>query len=190
MTNWVKVLAVLVGINSAAAEDVGIEFWKMKIGTQWLTQTIEDEQLIREETYLGEENGFFITEYYEIKSDGTRRFIFKNFYDQKGRRVRGERNGMALNFTPFQCRYAVGACIHESSIPYRYEPDNTKYLVTSSDHVNRLEGRNFYLGHVLSDGSIREYPFELGTYNLRIGSRYKNNAGVEKGFRLIEIKEP
>lgn len=173
----------------AAAQEIGIQFWDMKPGTKWVTETLDEPKSLREETFLGQEGDFYITEMYRTEN-GERKFIFKNFYDAKGRRVRGERDGAAVTYEPFQCRYTVGDCTHHSSVPHYYKPSNDKYLERSSDHKNRLEGDTFYLGWVATDGSVKEFPFVLGKYNLRVGQKYKNNLGDVRGFKLIELVEP
>ena len=72
----------------------GIQFDQMKPGTQWTIENVYD-QSRREETYLGREGEFHITEYFGTEPSGERRFIFKRYYDAQGRLVRGERNGAA-----------------------------------------------------------------------------------------------
>ena len=176
-------------VNQAVAEDVGIRFWEMEAGTRWVIERLED-KVREEETFMGKEGDYFITEEVHIKPSGERRFIFKNFYDAKGRRVRGERNGMAVTFKPFQCRYVVGDCTEASSIPWEYTPDNEKHFERTSKRKNRLDGDMFYVGWFLSSGELKEFPFKLGKYNLRISSEYKNNLGETRGFRLVELFEP
>lgn len=181
--------ALLLTMGPALSQDVGIHFDQMQPGTQWTIEYIDDKTR-REETYMGREGDFHITEYAAIEPNGERRFTFKRFYDAQGRLVRGERDGAAMTVLPFSCRYAVGNCTHDSKIPNVYAPSNDKFLESKRHHVNRLEGRVFYFGTVLSDGTVREYPFELGKYNLRVGLEYENALGQKRGFRLVEIMEP
>ena len=176
-------------VGQACAEDVGIRFWDMEVGTRWVIERLED-KVREEETFLGQEGNRFITEEVHIDDAGNRRFMFKNFYDAEGRLVRGERNGAAFTYEPFQCRFAVGDCTHASSIPWTYTPENEKYLKGTSQWRNRLDGDTFYVGGVLSSGEVKEFPFKLGKYNLRISSEYKNNLGETKGLRFIELFEP
>jgi|GEM_PF-5091260 len=176
-------------VQGAAAQDVGIQFDEMPIGTRWTIEYLDD-QAQREETYLGREGDWHITEYFGIEPSGEREMIFKRYYDAQGRLVRGERDGVANTKLPFSCRYRVGNCTHVSKVPYAYSPSNIRYSESKRAHVNRMEGNVFYFGTVLSDGSVREYPFELGDYNIRVGLEYVNNLGETRGFRLVEIVEP
>lgn len=125
-----------------------------------------------------------------VSFDGEQRFVFKRYYDTQGRLVRAERDGAAMTVLPFSCRYTVGKCTHDSKVPYVYAPSNDRFSEKTLHHVNRLEGRVFYFGTVLSNGSVREYPFELGKYNLRVGQEYENFLGQKPGFKLVEIVEP
>ncbi|WP_298356311.1 hypothetical protein [uncultured Litoreibacter sp.] len=182
-------VGVLCLAQGAAAQDVGLQFDEMPVGTQWTIEYLDD-QARREETYLGREGDFHITEYVGIKPTGERRVIFKRSYDAEGRLVKGERDGAANTTLPFSCRYAVGECTHESKIPNVYSPSNDGFLESTRRHVNRLEGGVFYFGMVLSDGTVREFPFELGKYNIRVAQEYENNLGQKRGFKLISIVEP
>ena len=182
-------LALLLTMGPAMAQDIGIQFDQMQPCTRWTTENIDD-QSRREETYLGREGDFYITEYIGTKPSGEQRFVFKRYYDTQGRLVRAERDGAAMTVLPFSCRYAVGKCTHNSKVPYVYGPSNDRFSEKTLHHENRLEGRVFYFGTVLSNGSVREYPFELGKYNLRVGQEYENNLGQKRGFKLVEIVEP
>lgn len=170
------------------AQEVGIQFDQMPIGTKWVTQNVGDEELA-EETYLGPEGDTYITDFYRING-GKRRFIFRKTYDAQGRWMSGARNGAATSYAPYSCRYVVGECSHTSQIPHVFEPDNSKFLSSTSAFKNRLENGVFYLGTVLSNGDVREYPFVLGKYNLRVGQDYENALGQKRGFKLVELVEP
>ena len=189
MRQVIHLFTLLLTIGPAMAQDVGIQFDQMKPGTQWTIENVHD-QSRREETYLGREGEFHITEYFGIEPSGERRFIFKRYYDAQGRLVRGERDGAALTYQPFSCRYTVGECSHFKKLPHVYSQSNTRFRESTLHHVNRVDGGVFYFGTVLSDGSVREYPFELGKYNLRVGQAYETNLGQKRGFKLIEIVEP
>ncbi len=175
--------------HGAMAQDVGIQFDDMPVGTQWTIEHLDD-QARRQETYLGREGDWHLTDYVGINPDGSQRWVFRRYYDAEGRLVKGEREGAANSTLPYSCRYVVGDCTHHSKVPKTYSPSNDGFLERMRSHVNRLEGDTFYFGTVLSDGSVREYPFKLGKYNIRVGQEYETALGAKRGFKLIGIVEP
>ena len=172
----------------AHAEDVGIKFDEMKIGTTLVTEFHGSDPIRLSEKYVGRRGDFFVTEVMRSKGDEEPEFSSTSFYDSKGRLVRRDRTKGFEEYTPYSCMYALGECKHGYQYPNPFK--DYKQTKNSSEYVNRLEGDTYYVTWKMVDGSIAEVPYKLGPYNLRVSSEYKNALGQQRGFRLIELKVP
>lgn len=181
---------LLLLVLPANAQDVGIQFGKMKVGTTLVTQNLSGKKLVRSEKYLGRRGDFFVTEKSWVNADGTTKRIGNSFYDAKGRLIKTEHKTGQSTYTPFSCMFAVGACKHTHDYPNPFSKKTVKRTKSVSRYDNRLEGNTFIVTWKMADGSTAEVPFQLGPYNFRVSSKYKNALGQLRGHTLIKIIEP
>jgi len=173
----------------ANAEDIGLQFDDMPIGTKLITETLDDDPQQYAETYVGKKGEFHVIELSRIKSDGTEPRILVRLYDEAGRLIRKEKDGkLNSSNTPFSCEYVLGPC--EQTYVYANPFKNGKLVTHDDFYRNELRGKTLTVAKQLADGSFLEIPYELGPYNLRVSSKYTNNLGQVRGYRLIEISEP
>ncbi|WP_133117411.1 hypothetical protein [Paramylibacter kogurei] len=168
------------------AQEGGIDFSAMKIGTKLTTRTVWTPQSTFVAEYIGAKDGFHLIQNYKVK-DGSLEENILDAYDDQGRRVWSTRNGHTNRFTPYSCHFVIGECNHQ----YEYYNVLTKKMVTNqSRYFNRREGDVFYLGIYRSDGSLHEVAHQLGAYNLRLSNVHQNALGQDSGFEFIELTVP
>ncbi len=174
----------------AHAQEVGIEFAQMPVGTTLVTESLDTPKRILEQKFVGEENGFFVMEERQSKNGEPMKDIGKVFYDKAGRRVKSERKPGVTYHKPYSCLFAVGECTHEQDYPNPFTKKAEKRTRSSQAYANRLEGKTLIVTWKLASGKQQEVPFTLGPYNLRVASSYKNALGQQRGHILKEIITP
>ena len=186
----IALLSSLLFAAPAYAKDAGIQFDKMKIGTTLITQSLSGKKRILSQKYVGKRGDFFvIEESWRIPNEATES-LGNVFYDAKGREVRSERPRGEFIYTPFSCMQTVGECANIYDYPNLFTKKKNKRTKSRSRYINRIEGTSFYVTWKMADDSIAEVPFQLGPYNFRVSSEYKNVLGQVRGHKLIEIIEP
>ncbi len=183
-------LACLVLTAPAYAQEVGIKFRDMKVGTTLVTQSLSGKKRVTSETYIGRKGNLFVMEEHWLNPDGTKVNLGKVYYDQKGRETGSDRRRGEFIYTPYSCMFAVGDCKHTYDYPNSFTKKKIKRTKSTSSYKNRLEGDTFFVTWKLADGSTAEVPFKLGPYNFRVSAKYKNALGQLRGHKLIEIIEP
>lgn len=190
MRIFMTMIAILAaGSLPALADDVGIDFDAMPVGTVLVTETREDEPQRYHETYLGREGAFHVVEIGRPDGKGGVKPLTRRFFDAGGRLVRSEKKGrFQSSHTPFSCEYSTGPCetVYVYANPFR----DGKRVTHRRRYVNRLDGTILTVSLARRGQDPLEIPYELGRYNLRVSSEYTNALGQIRGFRLIEIVEP
>ncbi|MGB7301680.1 MAG: VWA domain-containing protein [Burkholderiaceae bacterium] len=174
----------------AFAQDVGIQFEKMTIGTTLVTQSLGDDASVKSQEFIGQQGDFYVVKERRIDTDGASRPLGNTYYDLKGREVKADWHDGPAYYTPYSCMYAVGACEQSLDYPNPLTKKKVKRTVTVRKYVNRLEGNKLTVTWQLANGKTHEVPFELGPYNFRVSSRYKNALGQLRGHKLIELIDP
>lgn len=175
---------------SALAQDVGIQFGKMKIGTTLLTQSLSDSKSIKSQKFIGKQGNFYVVEENRIKTDGSTKPLGNTYYDLDGREAKADWHDGPAYYKPYSCMYTVGTCEHTLDYPNPLTKKKVKRSTSVRKYNNRLQGNTLIVTWELSSGKTHEVPFELGAYNFRISSRYKNALGQLRGHKLIELIEP
>lgn len=181
---------VCLGLFSALAlaDDVGIHFDKMPIGTTLITEVHRTKPFQRSEKYIGKQGAFYAIETKIRKGNDEFKKSSTDLYDLKGRLVRREREKGFEEYTPYSCHYQLGVCEHDYQYPNPFKNFNqTKH---KRRYSTRLEGDTLIVSWALANGDAAEAPFELGPYNLRISNEYLNRLGRKTGFKFIELIEP
>ena len=186
-----KFLPVLLILNLSSvpvfAEDVGINFDTMIVGTKLTTTSMGyvEETYIAE--YIGSEDGFFLIQNHKLLEDGSTKALNVARYDDKGRLVSSSLDGKTNTYSPYSCHYVVGECIHT----YKYYNWGTKKYVTNERKFeNRLDADTLYIGVIQSDGDKFEVPYLLGPHRLRLSSNYKDALGTQTGHVFVELVDP
>lgn len=174
----------------ASAQEVGIEFAKMKVGTTLITESIESPKRRLEQKYVGKQDAWFVLEERQSKNGSAMESLGKVFYDHLGRRVKSERKRGITYHRPYSCMYATGTCTHEVDYPNPFTKKAEKRTKSKSSYKNRLEGDKLFVTWELANGSRQEVPYTLGPYRLRVASEYKNALGQLRGHTLVEVIEP
>ena len=188
MKNHLLVLLAL-GLSTATAlaEEVGIQFDAMKIGTKLTTATAGYQPTTYIEEYIGEEDGYFLIQNYKLLEDGATKALNKAGYDAKGRKVFSMLDGKTNTYAPYSCHYVVGKCTHT----YKYFNRFTKKYVSNEEAFdNRIDGDNLMVGVFKFDGSMYEVPFELGPHRMRLSSQYQNSLGKPAGYKFVDLFIP
>ena len=172
----------------AYAQDVGIKFAEMPVGTTLVTDVLSSRPFQRSEKYVGKQGEFYVVENSITKSNGITKLSSTDYYDMKGRLVRLDREKGFEAYTPYSCRYVIGECEHSYEYPnpfkdYRQTKNTRKYST-------RLDGKMLIVSWKLANGEIAEAPFELGPYNLRVSNIYRNRLGKKTGYKFVELIEP
>ena len=176
-------------MTPAFADDIGIQFDDMKIGTKLVTESRDKKPKRYTETYLGKQGDYHVIEIGKIADDGAAKAIAKGFFDSEGRLIRSEKNGkFSYEHTPFSCKYLLGDCAE--TYVYANPFKNGKRVTHHKTYMNSIDGDVVTVALKLSDGSYLKIPYQLGAYNFRVSSEYTNALGQVRGFRLIEIVEP
>ncbi len=183
-------LACLVLSAPAYAQDVGIKFGEMKVGTTLVTQSLSGKKRVTAKKYIGQKDNHFVMEEHWLNPDGTKVNLGKVYFDQQGRETGSDRRRGEFIYTPYSCMFAIGECEHTYDYPNRFTKKKIKRTKSTSRYKNRLEGDTFFVTWKLADGSTAEVPFKLGPYNFRVSAEYKNTLGQLRGHKLIEIIEP
>ena len=183
-------LGVSLFASQLAAQDVGILFDEMPVGTQIITQSVDPDRSPQLSEYIGLEDGLHVMSNSRLQEDGEVVFLNTTHYDGDGRQVRSNNVEVYSAYEPFSCRYAVGDCTQSWTYPNSLEAENAEYFTKEQSFQNRLDGTTFTVGMLRDDGSLRETTYELGPYNLRISSRYTRYNGETRGYDLVEIIEP
>ncbi len=184
------VLFSFVLVMPASAENVGIEFEKMPVGTTLVTESLGDSPRILEQKYIGKQGDYFVMEERQSKDDGTMRDLGQVFYDTQGRLVKSERKPGITYYTPYSCLFALGECTQVLDYPNPFTKKKVKRTKSTGHYNNRLEGDTFIVSWQLVDGSRQEVPYTLGPYKLRVSSKYKNRLNQVIGHKLIKIVQP
>lgn len=177
-------------MTSAFAQDVGIQFDKMKIGTTLLTQSLSDDDKIKSQKFVGKQGDFYVVEESHIKADGTSKALGNTYYDSEGREAKADWFDGPAYYKPYSCFYAAGNCKQTLDYPNPLTKKKEKRSVSVRQYDNRLEGDTFIVTWKMASGKTHEVPFELGPYNFRVSSRYENALGELRGHKLIELIEP
>ena len=181
-------ITTMIIVSPAIAQEVGIKFHEMKIGTTLVTESYGTNPIRLSEKYIGKSGDFYVTEITRGKRGETLKFSSTSFYDSRGRLIRRDRTKGFEEYTPFSCHYTLGNCKHGYQYPNPFK--DYKQTKNSSEYTNRLEGDQLIITWKMADDSIAEVPYKLGPYNLRVSSSYKNALGEQRGHKLIELIEP
>ncbi len=186
-----KILLVLLMLSFSSiptfAQEVGIEFETMKIGTKLTTTSFGYVEATYIEEYIGKKDGYFQIQTYKLLDDGSTKVLNLVSYDDKGRKVLSTLDGKTNTYTPYSCHYVVGKCSHT----YKYYNSLKKNFVTNEGKFdNRLDGDTLYVGVIQSDGDMFEVPFELGPHRLRISSENIDALGTKTGHEFVDLEIP
>ncbi|MGB7206842.1 MAG: VWA domain-containing protein [Anderseniella sp.] len=184
------IVSIAFMVAPALAQDVGIQFDKMRTGTKLLTQSLSDDTSVKSQEFVGKQGAFYVVKESRIYKDGTYKPLGNTYYDEKGREVKADWHDGTAFYTPYSCMYAVGMCEQTLNYPNPLTKKKDKRTVSVHKYNNRLEGNTLIMTWKLASGKTQEVPFELGPYNFRVSSRYENALGQLQGHNLIELIEP
>jgi hypothetical protein len=178
----------LLAIQQVYAQEVGIDFESMPVGTTLVTETHGSRPVRLSERYLGKRENFFVTEETRLKKDGEWQFHSTTYYDLEGRLVRRDLTKGFIEYKPWSCHYVLGECEHAYQYPNPFK--QYKQTKNTQKFTTRLENDTLIVSWTLIDGRIAEAPFKLGPYNLRVSSEYKNRLGEDTGYKFIDLVVP
>ncbi len=172
------------GQSTAQAQDIGIQFSKMPVGTKAHYRQSNGKQF--SETYIGTKRGLHVIRSTRKVTDRGRGASY--YYDSKGRLVHftGPK-GLKVIYSPYNCTYQVGKCQYKSSLrgeAYVNQGGSRSYKVETRKISG---GYQSILRRVSGYEIVAEYRFSLGKYNLRKEYNWREKSGM-KSIKLISVK--
>lgn len=183
----VFLVAALLSVPSLA-QDVGIKFDEMPIGTTLVTEVFSSKPFRRSEKYIGKRDEFYVVETSLIRTGGKIERYSTDYYDLKGRLIRRDRSRGFEEYSPYSCHYELGVCVHRYQYPNPFK--NYNQTANKRKYITRLEGDTLIVSWSLADGNVAEVPFKLGPYNLRLSSENVNRLGRKTGYKFVDLIEP
>ena len=162
-------LAMTITGTGSHAQNIGIQFDKMPVGTKAYYSQSDGTKWVR--VYKGLKRGKHVVEEFKGHSRTTGRPTQTRYYDSQGRlvfyRAYGERGLYKVSFKPVYCYYQIGQCKHTLKFTGgEYEGDGTgsKWVM----NTQKAKGRYISTWYKVSTpDSKNKYFTKLGKYNLR-----------------------
>ncbi len=176
----VSFVAYSLAVFATQAQDLGIQFSKMPVGTKAYYNTSYGEKWL--DIYIGKKRGLYAVRRYKGHTKNGK-LLQVNYFDEKGRRVHytGQR-GLKVLFKPIDCDYHFGDCVFTIRIrgeAYVQNGQNKTY----NQSIVKKDGKyvsTWYRGTQTDKkgGSL----FTLGKYNLRKKVQFFND-----GLQTIDL---
>lgn len=185
---WIGPLGLAMA-GTVAAQDVGIQFDKMTVGTVYVTQSLSASKRREQIEYIGLQNGQHVLTTSRINENGSLTLTKSSFYHAAGRLVANAKGDLRDEFEPFSCKFALGPCSDTWRYPNGVVNNEVQYFTSKAEYTNQLDGDVLNVGRIEADGSVAKTQYTLGPYNLRIGYRYQTDGGAIYGYDLVSLTE-
>ena len=178
MRIFLLVFAVIFSANIAAAQNIGIQFAKMPVGTKLHYKDYEGDTWVQE--YRGKSGKYYIVR--ETHSD--RNLSVTRKYTAQGHLTQiAFRSGFKITYSPQRCDRIVGPC------SYRYKGNRRRNGMYKSTLVKRGTGYDYAWARQKTDETYDSH-ITLGKFNVLQEETWTSSRGKKRFVRLVKIEMP
>lgn len=178
MRIFVLVMAVVFSASMSIAQDIGIQFSKMPVGTKMYYRDYEGDTWMQE--YRGKSGKYYIIK--ETHSD--RNLSVTRKYNAQGHMTQVSFvSGYIIRYSPHRCDRVMGAC------SYRYKGSRKRNGLYKSTLVRQGNGYVYSWARQKTDETY-DSKIVLGPYNVLKEETWTSGSGKTRYVRLVKIETP